>query len=66
MFHHGPLRAALEQARALGRTPTDEAQAMEWQGVSARLIEARDANIKVTSAADLLLAQAILRAREDT
>jgi len=65
MFRHGPLRAALEQARALGRTPTDEAQAMEWQGVSAQLIEAREANIKVTSPADLLLARAILRARED-
>jgi 2-C-methyl-D-erythritol 4-phosphate cytidylyltransferase len=64
MFRLGALRAALEQARALGRAPTDEAQAMEWQGVCAQLIEARDANIKVTSAADLLLAQAILRARE--
>jgi len=58
-------RAALERARALGRTPTDEAQAMEWQGVSAQLIEAREANIKVTSPADLLLARAILQARED-
>jgi 2-C-methyl-D-erythritol 4-phosphate cytidylyltransferase len=65
MFRHGPLRAALERARALGRTPTDEAQAMEWQGVSAQLIEAREANIKVTSPADLLLARAILQARED-
>ncbi len=64
MFRLGPLRAALEQARALGRVPTDEAQAMEWHGVCAQLIEARDSNIKVTGAADLLLAQAILRTRE--
>jgi 2-C-methyl-D-erythritol 4-phosphate cytidylyltransferase len=63
MFRLGALHAALEQARTLGRTPTDEAQAMEWQGVSAQLIAARDANIKITSAADLLLAQAILQAR---
>jgi 2-C-methyl-D-erythritol 4-phosphate cytidylyltransferase len=63
MFRHAALLAALEQALALGRAPTDEAQAMEWQGVSARLIEARDPNIKVTGAADLVLAQAILRAR---
>lgn len=63
MFRHGALHAALEHARALGRTPTDEAQAMEWRGVSAQLIQARDANIKVTGAADLLLAQAILQAR---
>jgi len=62
-FRLGALRAALEQALALGRMPTDEAQAMEWQGVSARLIEARDTNIKVTGAADLLLARAVLEAR---
>jgi 2-C-methyl-D-erythritol 4-phosphate cytidylyltransferase len=63
MFALGPLRAALEQALSSGRTPTDEAQAMEWQGVSARLIEARDTNIKITHAADLLLAHAILGVR---
>ena len=36
---------------------------MEWQGHAALLVEARDSNIKITTAADLLLAQAILRAR---
>jgi 2-C-methyl-D-erythritol 4-phosphate cytidylyltransferase len=64
MFHFAPLLAGLERARASGRVPTDEAQAMEWEGVAARLIEARDSNFKVTSAADLALAQAILQARE--
>ena len=63
MFHLGALRAALEQALSSGRTPTDEAQAMEWQGVAATLVEARDSNIKVTGTSDLLLAQAILQAR---
>jgi 2-C-methyl-D-erythritol 4-phosphate cytidylyltransferase len=63
MFHLAALRAALEQALSCGRTPTDEAQAMEWQGVAARLVEARDSNIKVTATSDLLLAQAILQAR---
>jgi 2-C-methyl-D-erythritol 4-phosphate cytidylyltransferase len=66
MFALESLRAALAQALEHGRTPTDEAQAMEWQGVSARLIEARDGNIKITNAADLLLARAILRTREGT
>lgn len=66
MFAFESLRAALAQALEHGRTPTDEAQAMEWQGVSARLIEARDSNIKITNAADLLLARAILRTREGT
>lgn len=64
MFRLGALRAALELALAEGRMPTDEAQAMEWRGVSARLIEARDSNIKITNAADLTLAHAILRARQ--
>ena len=64
MFALGALRAALEQALAQGRMPTDEAQAMEWQGVSARLVAAQDSNIKITSAADLLLARAILQARQ--
>jgi 2-C-methyl-D-erythritol 4-phosphate cytidylyltransferase len=64
MFALGALHAALEQALGSGRTPTDEAQAMEWQGVSARLVEARDSNIKITSAADLVLARAILRTRQ--
>jgi len=63
MFHLGALRAALEQALSSGRAPTDEAQAMEWQGIAATLVEARDSNIKVTATADLLLAQAILEAR---
>jgi len=65
MFHFGPLRSALERARADGRVPTDEAQAMEWQGVSAQLVEARDSNLKVTSTADLALAQSIIHSRED-
>jgi 2-C-methyl-D-erythritol 4-phosphate cytidylyltransferase len=64
MFALGSLHAALEQALRSGRTPTDEAQAMEWQGVSARLVEARDTNIKITNAADLVLARAILRTRQ--
>jgi 2-C-methyl-D-erythritol 4-phosphate cytidylyltransferase len=65
MFPLGALRAALQDALARGRSPTDEAQAMEWQGVQARLIEARDTNMKITSAADLVLARAVLRARRE-
>ena len=64
MFALGALRVALERALAQGRMPTDEAQAMEWQGVSARLVAAHDSNIKITSAADLLLARAILQSRQ--
>jgi 2-C-methyl-D-erythritol 4-phosphate cytidylyltransferase len=65
MFRYAALRAALEQALALGRAPTDEAEAMEWQGQPAQLIEAREANFKVTVAADLILARAVLRSRAE-
>jgi 2-C-methyl-D-erythritol 4-phosphate cytidylyltransferase len=48
---------------AEGRTPTDEAQAMEWVGQAALLVQAQDSNLKITTAADLPLLQAILRHR---
>jgi 2-C-methyl-D-erythritol 4-phosphate cytidylyltransferase len=65
MFRYAPLRAALERAAEAARVPTDEAQAMEWMGLSAQLVPATDSNFKVTSASDLMLAAAILRAREE-
>mgnify|MGYP001325762912 CR=1 FL=1 len=63
MFRYGALRAALRAARAAGRTPTDEAQAMEWEGVRALLVHAADGNIKITNRADLVVAEAILTGR---
>lgn len=63
MFRVGVLGAALDAARAAGREPTDEAQAIEWQGGSPRLVGGDPTNLKITTAADLALAEAILRAR---
>lgn len=63
MFRLGLLRNALHAARAAGREPTDEAQAMEWAGHSPRLVAGRADNLKVTSPADLALAAAVLAAR---
>jgi 2-C-methyl-D-erythritol 4-phosphate cytidylyltransferase len=63
MFRLGALAAALEQARLAGRVPTDEAQAMEWTGVRARLVTGAYCNLKVTARADLALAAAVLAAR---
>jgi len=63
MFRFGPLRAALESARAAGRMPTDEAQAMEWQGARAKLVAALDSNPKITNPEDLRVAAAIRAAR---
>jgi 2-C-methyl-D-erythritol 4-phosphate cytidylyltransferase len=63
MFRYGPLCAALRSAVGAGREPTDEAQAMEWQGGRPLLIAAQDSNIKITSRQDLAVAMAILAAR---
>jgi 2-C-methyl-D-erythritol 4-phosphate cytidylyltransferase len=63
MFRYGALCAALRSAVAAGREPTDEAQAMEWQGGRPLLVAAQDSNIKITSRQDLAVATAILAAR---
>jgi 2-C-methyl-D-erythritol 4-phosphate cytidylyltransferase len=65
MFRYGRLCAALDAAHAGGRLPTDEAQALEWQGEHPSLVEGASTNLKVTCAADLVLAAAVLRARRD-
>ncbi len=60
MFRLGALRKALEAAHDAGRTPTDESQALEWVGARPLLVEGSAANIKVTTAQDLVVAAAIL------
>jgi 2-C-methyl-D-erythritol 4-phosphate cytidylyltransferase len=63
VFRCGVLLRALEAALDAKRTPTDEAQAIEWSGQRPRLVAGRADNIKVTTADDLALAAAILSAR---
>lgn len=63
MFRLGALRSALQAARAAGRTPTDEAQALEWLGQPPRLVAGSALNLKITTAEDLALAAAILSQR---
>ncbi|HEV2701090.1 MAG TPA: 2-C-methyl-D-erythritol 4-phosphate cytidylyltransferase [Steroidobacteraceae bacterium] len=63
MFRFGALRKALEAAHDAGRTPTDESQALEWVGARPLLVEGSAANMKVTTAQDLVLAAAILNSR---
>jgi 2-C-methyl-D-erythritol 4-phosphate cytidylyltransferase len=64
MFRFGLLLTALESALASKRFPTDESQALEWQGHQPLLVEGSASNIKVTTAADLALAENLLAARE--
>jgi 2-C-methyl-D-erythritol 4-phosphate cytidylyltransferase len=66
MFRYKLLCDALDRALAAGRLPTDEAQALEWTGEHPVLVQGSAANIKITSADDLVLAAALLNAREST
>ena len=61
VFRYGRLCEALDQAHAAGRIPTDEAQAIEWLGDRPKLVEGAAANLKITSAADLAIATALLK-----
>lgn len=65
MFRYELLCDALDRAIANGRLPTDEAQALEWVGEHPVLVQGSAANIKITSADDLVLAAALLNAREN-
>jgi 2-C-methyl-D-erythritol 4-phosphate cytidylyltransferase len=65
MFRYELLCDALDRAIANGRLPTDEAQALEWVGQHPVLVQGSAANIKITSADDLVLAAALLNAREN-
>ncbi|MGH8084638.1 MAG: 2-C-methyl-D-erythritol 4-phosphate cytidylyltransferase [Lysobacter sp.] len=62
-FHRGALADALRQAQADGIVVTDEAMAMERAGAHPRLVEGREDNLKVTTPADLALAEFLLSRR---
>jgi 2-C-methyl-D-erythritol 4-phosphate cytidylyltransferase / 2-C-methyl-D-erythritol 2,4-cyclodiphosphate synthase len=64
MFRYGRLCAALDAAHARGLFPTDEAQALEWQGEQPVLVPGDASNLKITTAEDLVVAAAILRLRD--
>ena len=67
VFGHALLVRALREALARGDRPTDESQAVEALGLRPRLVEGQATNLKITRAADLPLAQALLAmAREST
>jgi len=64
MFRYAPLCVALRSAIDSGRAPSDEAQAFEWLGERPLLVPAQFSNLKITLAEDLLVAAALLAARE--
>lgn len=62
-FRRGALTQALARAAADGVIVTDEAMAMERTGARPKLVEGREDNLKVTTPADLALADYLLRQR---
>ena len=67
LFRRFQLTRALEAARDAGLVVTDESMAMERQGHRPLLVEGSDDNLKITTPADLPLADFLLRmARERT
>lgn len=64
MFRYGLLYNAMSVLLDRGEEPTDEASAMEYGGHTVSVIDGRTDNIKITSAEDLLIAEAILNSQE--
>jgi 2-C-methyl-D-erythritol 4-phosphate cytidylyltransferase len=62
-FRRDLLRRALVEANAAGVAVTDEAMAVERLGLHPRLVEGREDNLKVTTTADLALAEFLLARR---
>jgi len=63
LFRRGGLTRALASAHRNGIRVTDEAMAMERLGLKPRLVEGRDDNLKITTPADLALAEFVLSHR---
>lgn len=59
-FRRDLLLRALQAAQADGIVVTDEAMAVERMGLHPRLVEGREDNLKVTTPADLALAEFLL------
>ncbi len=66
MFRRGALTDALHAARSAGLAVTDEAMAMERAGIRPLLVEGAEDNIKITTAADLALAEFLLSRTKGT
>ncbi len=59
-FRRGSLMRALESAARDGATVTDEASAFERLGLKPRLVEGSEDNLKITTPADLRIAESLL------
>lgn len=64
VFEASLLKAALQSALESGVPVTDDCSAVERLGKVAFLVEGEEENLKITTPMDLILAEAVLRARE--
>lgn len=65
LFRLNTLTQALTRMQRAGKTPTDEAQAIEHSGGRPRMIAGHTDNIKITVADDLALAELFLRRQRE-
>ena len=65
VFQADLLKAALQAALESGAEITDDCSAVERLGKTVYLTEGDEANLKITTPTDLILAEALLRAREE-
>jgi len=66
LFKAAILADAIDAAHAAGRELTDEASAMEFVGIKPLLVLGSAANIKITHASDLAIAEALFARKERT
>ena len=66
LFRMGVLAKAIDLGREAGCELTDEASAMEFAGYHPKLVMGSAANIKVTHAGDLAIAEALLKRKDQT
>ena len=59
------MKAALQSALESGTPVTDDCSAVERLGKVVFLVEGEEENLKITTPVDLILAEAILQAREE-
>lgn len=65
VFEASLLKAALQSALEQGAPVTDDASAVERLGKAVFLVDGEEENLKITTPLDLVIAEAILRERED-
>lgn len=65
VFQAGLLKAALQSALDQKAPITDDASAVERLGKAVLLVDGEEENLKITTPLDLILAEAIVKAREE-